>query len=364
MAAARASGAAVVPSVLDGMDAGGMAAVLGLAEEKVREVLEARGGTVDIANFNLPTQLVLAGPKADVEALVEPLQQTGAERCVVLNVSGAFHSRYMAPVAEEYEAFLRSFSFAPPEIPVLANVDARPYEAGSVAAGLVEQIRSSVRWAETLDFLLGQGVETLEELGPGNVLTKLWATFREAAVAGEAEKAARTLGDEEFRREYGLSYAYVGGASAPGVRGVEFVAALAREGCLAFLDDRRGTEGLAAGVQELRRRLGPQASFGIRLEDDPLRPVEDGGEEARRVEVALSQGVTCVEAAGYHRLTPALVRYRFSRARRDADGTPHAPHRVMALVSRPGAAKLFLEPPPEGIVDDLLAAGQLQAAEA
>jgi len=141
--------------------AGGMAAVLGLSAQLVQEVLEEKASTVEVANFNLPTQLVLSGPKEELENLLPSLEAAGARKCILLNVSGAFHSKYMATAAAEFEVFLQAFTLAAPLIPVIANTSAQPYGAGSVERLLVEQIRTPVRWSETMDYLLQQGVSEL-----------------------------------------------------------------------------------------------------------------------------------------------------------------------------------------------------------
>ncbi|MES2307422.1 MAG: ACP S-malonyltransferase, partial [Verrucomicrobiota bacterium] len=104
---------------------GGMAAVLGMPVEKIRELLQnpAHSG-IDVANFNAPEQTVISGPAEAIQNAKADFDAAGAKRYVVLAVSGAFHSRYMKPSQEEFEKFLEGFTFKAPEIPVISNVHA------------------------------------------------------------------------------------------------------------------------------------------------------------------------------------------------------------------------------------------------
>jgi malonyl CoA-acyl carrier protein transacylase len=112
---------------------GTMAAIIGLASDKVAGILAANGlSAIDVANYNAPTQTIISGLVADIQNAQACFEQNQA-MYIPLNVTGAFHSRYMQPVSEEFGTFLRGFTFATPEIPVIANVDGRPYAPGSIA---------------------------------------------------------------------------------------------------------------------------------------------------------------------------------------------------------------------------------------
>lgn len=153
---------------------GGMAAILGMDGDAVASALAELGvGSIDMANFNSPGQTVISGPKADIEVFAPQLKEKGAKRVVILPVSGAFHSRYMKPAAEEFEAFLAGFSFGSLNITCIANCSAQPYTDDSIASNLVKQIYSSVRWFDTVKGLREQGADTFVEVGPGTVLSGL-----------------------------------------------------------------------------------------------------------------------------------------------------------------------------------------------
>lgn len=152
---------------------GGMAAILNCQVPTIRQILEDSGLTsIDVANFNSPKQTVLSGPVADLEK-AKPLFEEAGSFFVSLNVSAPFHSRYMRPAVEEFKRFVTEFSYSPLHVPVISNVHARPYRDGQVIDNLTDQLYSSVQWTDTIRFLMGKGAFKFEELGPGNVLTKL-----------------------------------------------------------------------------------------------------------------------------------------------------------------------------------------------
>lgn len=153
---------------------GGMAAVVGMSADQIRAVLDGAGyTTIDVANLNSPKQSVISGLKDDVLAVRPAFEAAGAKMFVPLDVSGAFHSRYMAPAQAEFERFVRDLDFSPPAIPVIANVTARPYEAAAIVENMSRQITSPVRWVESMQYALQQPEPEFEEVGPGVVLTSL-----------------------------------------------------------------------------------------------------------------------------------------------------------------------------------------------
>ncbi|MFF7388047.1 ACP S-malonyltransferase [Streptomyces scabiei] len=362
---------------------GTMAAVSGVDAALVERVLADNGLTeIDIANYNAPTQTVIAGPVREVDRALPPLKEAGA-RCAPLNVSAPFHSRYMAAAAEEFGRLLDATPFAAPKIPVISNVDARPYEAGEVAATLRRQIASPVRWTDSIRLLMGQGDLRVRELGPGQVLTKLVARVRAEATALPAAQApvtaaarrpatdrtrtasaparADSLGSDAFRRDYGVRLAYAAGGMRQGVSSVALVSRMARAGLLAYF----GASGLtaadvAAAVTRIRESVPAGAPFGVNVTHDPFDPRA----EADLVDVLIRHDVRFVEAATHVEVTPALVRHRLTGARVSPEGTVHVPRKLLAKVTRPDAARLFLSPPPAPLVRRLVAEGLLTAEEA
>lgn len=157
---------------------GGMGAVIGLNAAAISKVIADNGlSSIDVANYNTPSQTVVSGPVDDIKRSGPFFEKGGAQMFIPLQVSAAFHSRYMADAAKAFADFLAPMSFSAPRIPVIANVTAQPYPAEnaseSVKSMLVKQITSSVRWTDSVRFLIGQGVTQFSEMGPGNVLTRM-----------------------------------------------------------------------------------------------------------------------------------------------------------------------------------------------
>src|SRR5579864_621869 len=164
---------------------GGMGAVVGLDADKVAKVIEDNGlSSLDVANFNTPTQTVVSGPVADINCAGPLFEKAGARMFMPLQVSAAFHSRYMADAAKAFGDFLSPMSFAAPRIPVIANATAEPYPAynasESVKSLLMKQIMHSVQWTQSIRFLMNKGVTQFSEMGPGNVLTRLVQQIQQA----------------------------------------------------------------------------------------------------------------------------------------------------------------------------------------
>lgn len=162
---------------------GAMAAVLGLEHTKVREILADSPYTgIDIANINSPTQLVISGPFEEIQSC-EPLFVQAGAKYVRLNVSAAFHSRFMRGVQEEFAKFLSGVALRPLNAEVISNYTARPYPKTGYQDLLIQQITHPVRWYETLSWLMSRGELSLEEIGPGEVLTKLFFKIKSEPVA-------------------------------------------------------------------------------------------------------------------------------------------------------------------------------------
>jgi trans-AT polyketide synthase/acyltransferase/oxidoreductase domain-containing protein len=166
--------------IMGQVSGGGMAAVIGLDPARIQSLLgeTEEGRRLDVANFNSQEQTVIAGPKADLAAVQAQFEGAGARAYIVLNVSAPFHSRYMREPQAEFGRFLSTFALHAPKVPVVANVTAKPYDAHQVSDTLAKQIGSPVRWLDSVRYLLDEPVPEFEEVGPGNVLTKLVAQIR------------------------------------------------------------------------------------------------------------------------------------------------------------------------------------------
>jgi trans-AT polyketide synthase/acyltransferase/oxidoreductase domain-containing protein len=390
---------------------GGMASVIGLTIDEVRDVLAGEGlAGIDIANHNSPRQVVVAGPRDEVRAAQRAFEAGGAKHYVPLNVGGAFHSRLMRPTREEFAADLRAAGVSPPRIPVVANATARPCPPGEIADLLEEQVTGQVRWNDTIRYLLAAGVADFVEVGPGKVLGGLVERIREeaeplvletaparapasvtaavpvpvpAASRGvglripapriadaaprkdvaprRAELTAQSLGSAGFRRDYNVAYAYAAGGMYRGIASVDLVVRMGRAGLLAFFGTAMlGRADVESAVRSIQQALPDGAPYGVNLVHSPADP---GAEEAV-VDVCLARGVRVLEASAFMSITPALVRYRAKGLRRGPGGTAIVTNRIIAKVSRPEVARPFLSPAPAEILQRLVAGGAITADEA
>ncbi len=149
---------------------GAMAAILALDASKIEEVLGGMEG-VQIANYNCPGQIVISGKKEAVEEANEKLLAAGAKRALMLNVSGPFHSSMLAGAGEKLGEVLKGVEILTPRIPYVANVTAGYVTEGDMVRPLLEkQVSSSVRWQQSVETMLADGVDTFIEIGPGKTL--------------------------------------------------------------------------------------------------------------------------------------------------------------------------------------------------
>jgi [acyl-carrier-protein] S-malonyltransferase len=148
---------------------GGMAAIIGLDEGPTREACAEAG--VELANLNCPGQLVISGESERIGKACELAKARGAKRALPLTVAGAYHSRLMASAQPKLRDALARIPLGAPVVPVIANVTAAPHGTpAEISALLVDQVTSSVRWEDSMRWLLARGFTRFIELGPGTVL--------------------------------------------------------------------------------------------------------------------------------------------------------------------------------------------------
>jgi malonyl CoA-acyl carrier protein transacylase len=165
---------------------GAMAAIIGLSAEAVAQCLEANNlNSIDIANANSPRQTVIAGVPDDLEKSQAVFEAMNG-MFIPLNTSGAFHSRYMASAKSAFEEYLKIEEFSQLQIPVIANVTAEPYQQRQIAHYLAQQITHPVKWVDSMHYLLAKGETDFEELGVGDVLTKLMVAIRKELASRRA----------------------------------------------------------------------------------------------------------------------------------------------------------------------------------
>lgn len=173
--------------------------------------------------------------------------------------------------------------------------------------------------------------------------------------------SSSSLGSAAFRQAYGLRLAYVAGAMYQGIASPELVVAMGKGGLLGYM----GTGGLKlekveAGIQQIQAQLRQGEAYGLNL----LYQLSKPEFEERTVDLYLRYGVRFIEAAAYMRASPALVRFRLKGLRLAPDGRIESTHRILAKVSRPEVAEIFMRPAPPKLVGELLAAGKITPQEA
>lgn len=169
---------------------GAMAAIMALDACAIEEVTDKIDG-VWIANYNCPGQIVISGRKAVVEAACEKLKEAGAKRTVMLNVSGPFHSGMLCEAGRKLGAVLETVQINDPKIPYVANVNASYVRSGGQVRELLErQVSSSVRWQQSVETMINDGVDTFIEIGPGKTL---------AGFMRKINRGVKTLNIEELK---------------------------------------------------------------------------------------------------------------------------------------------------------------------
>lgn len=182
---------------------GAMAAILGLDLAAVREVAAeaAQGAVCQAANDNDPTQIVVSGDKAAVERAADIARERGARRAIMLPVSAPFHCALMQPAAEVMQTALADVAIAAPAVPLVANVRAAAVsDPDEIRRLLVEQVTGAVRWRESVQFMVAEGVSETWEIGAGKALSGMIRKI-DRGIAGRAvgtpedvQDAAQTRG--------------------------------------------------------------------------------------------------------------------------------------------------------------------------
>ena len=168
---------------------GAMTAVLGLDNETIEKICAETEGNVSVANYNCPGQTVITGEEGAVAAAAQALSAAGAKRCIPLKVSGPFHSSMLQGAGKKLGEELANVTLQPMQIPYLTNVTADYVKDIAEVKELLErQVSSSVRWQQSVERMLADGVDTFIEIGPGKTLTGFLKKINKEATAINIEK--------------------------------------------------------------------------------------------------------------------------------------------------------------------------------
>ncbi len=151
-----------------------MAAILGLADDKVEEICASIEGIVVPANYNCPGQLVISGETAAVELACEKMKEAGAKRALMLAVNGAFHSPLMQPAQEKLAAAIEQTKFRTAMIPVYQNISTKAVtDQEEIKQNLIKQLTGPVKWTQSVQNMIKDGADNFIEVGPGKTLQGL-----------------------------------------------------------------------------------------------------------------------------------------------------------------------------------------------
>lgn len=346
---------------------GGMAAVLGVNADELRNQLKEGGyDGIDVANFNTPSQIVIAGQQNEIDSVVQYFDSIKT-RAVPLQVSAPFHSRYMKSAAVEFLSFVQGFEFKEMTIPVVANATANWYDS-KIHRTLGSQIDSSVEWVDSIRLLMGQNVTEFKEIGSA-ILTRMVAEIKSKCEPIESAKNLLELpqegkvflGSKTFCKDYKIKHPYVAGAMYRGVASVELVVKLGKANMLGYF----GTGGLnlseiESSIQRIKSELTNNESFGMNL----LHHFGDQELEMKTIELYLKEEIKYIEASAFMQMTKALVYFRVKGLRKDNTGKVYGTNRIMAKISRPEVAEVFMSPAPERLLNQLISEGKITTDEA
>ena len=169
------------------LQAGTMAAVLGLEDAKVEAICASTEGIVVAANYNCPGQLVISGEVPAVELACENMKEAGAKRALLLPVGGAFHSPLMQPAREELAAAIENTTFNTPNCPIYQNVSTTAIsDAATIKQNLILQLTAPVKWTQSMQQMITDGATNFVEVGPGKVLQGLMRKINREVSASSA----------------------------------------------------------------------------------------------------------------------------------------------------------------------------------
>jgi trans-AT polyketide synthase/acyltransferase/oxidoreductase domain-containing protein len=296
---------------------GGMAGVMGIDQKKVEEILKENNlKNLYIANLNSSYQVVISGINEEIALAESMFLNRGATHYRVLNVSGAFHTLYMADAKKKFKKYVNKFKFGEITIPIIANVNAKPYRQEEIKDNIIEQITSPVRWMDSIRYLLAQGVDINDfhevsgiglsvvkalairinnEAGPQHISKEEAQEQSKEQVkkiieplpvdkkiepglqgnTGNGRITGESLGCVEFKRDYGLKYAYLTGGMYKGIASKEMVVKMGKADIMGFF----GTGGLElteieTAIGDICKELDNGEAYGMNLVSNPLEEIE------------------------------------------------------------------------------------------
>lgn len=349
---------------------GGMAAVIGLNEMEIVNAIEQEqlNNLIEISNYNTSTQMVISGDPNAITTIKPRLEEAGAKRVVILDVSGAFHSRYMKEAALEFEQYLNEFEFHAPQQIVISNRYARPYDFTKIKQLLVEQIYHPVRLYDSIMYVLGQGVNEFVELGPGKTMTSMATRIKKEyedskeheRAEVQSDKIVSCLGSEEFKKAYDVDFAYAAGGMCRGISSVAMIKKLAASRILGFL----GTYRLK--LHEVKVLIDQALAsiehhrIGVNVTYDAL----NSKDHIDIMEYIIKTEIRNLEVSDYRMIDLSIVKYRLKSIYMDKNSMLVIPHKILAKASNREMAEKFCSPAPKEVVQTLYQNNEITEFEA
>lgn len=363
--------------------AGSMAVILNYKAEDLQQLLNDNGITsIDIANINSPDQLVIAGPRQALEAF-EGIINSLAGTYIPIPVGAPFHSRYMQPIAQDFERFLESFVFRPMSKTVISNVTGLPHQNETLKRQLVKQLYSPVQWVDSVRYLMGVKVEDYVEIGPGDVLTKLTTKIRnkcsplvldqavirastervenrvEPLSTGKATKSSWSRGDE-FSRRFDLAYPHVLMLSEDNLD-YSFIERAQASGHLVFQAIPWTVEAIESGsLDNILSALGANRSNGSGCAGVAIAHSENDKVLFSKV---LALQLNAVLLTGFYGMTTEWVYYRVISAYQGRFNSASQKNKLFISVDDPRCVQGFYRKLPQGVLERLHQQGRIDAAQ-
>lgn len=390
---------------------GGMAAVIGLTGEQAEKVLSRHMlFPLQTACCNTPLQTVISGPEAVLLEARTFFEKAGARPYIMLDSPLACYSDYMMGAREEFSRFLSGKTFKEPEIPVISTVETGPCSGGNCKELLVKQLTAPVLWTQAVRYLekkdpqmeyveigpagpLGSFISQIKKIGnpvnwtprfknskngspgkkkiqneenrgPGTYESN---TNKKPPLPGGAEsqpgqpkaeikkqlpnRTGCSLGSASFKKRYGLDYAYLIGGMFKGISSAAMVIEAARSGMLAFYGARDvPLKILKQQLGEIKAGVPGGRCFGVSLFHNPF----DIRAEEQIIDLLISEDIRCISLSGCFDVFPHILRYRIAGLYRDKEGVIKNRHKVIVKISHPAIMELFLQPPSEKQIRELL----------
>lgn len=376
--------------LMSSANAGSMAVILNYKAQDLQQLLNDNGITsIDIANINSPDQLVIAGPHQALEAF-EGIINSLAGTYIPIPVGAPFHSRYMQPIAQDFERFLEPFTFRPMNKTVISNVTGLPHQNEMLKNQLVKQLYSPVQWLDSVRYLMGLEVDEYVEIGPGDVLTKLTTKIRnkcsplvlgekvirqvpgstesvESKVArqpakdglGKAFKSRWSRGDE-FSSYFGLAYPHVLTLSEDNLD-YSFIERAQACGHLAFQAVPWTAEAIDSGsLDSILSRLGAKRSNDSGCVGVAITHSENDKVLFSKV---LAHQLNAVALTGVYGMTTELVYYRVISAYQGRFSSTPQKNKLFIRVDDPRCVQGFYQKLPQGVLERLHLQGRIDATQ-